>query len=354
MRAKNKIFITMWMSLLLPLQALSQEGYNITPPSYFTPPSITDAQKRKVHLPYIRAATNCLADSVRNDPNLLNAVQKNQLIGLVSNKMGICGDAVAKMIAEHDRLYGIGTGVAFYQGAYLNDLSRALLTRLQPDIHRLTIQQSQLEEQNKQRVEVADKTAELLKTRMYECTGIEVSKLVKSAENAEVLTTAAMTICNREIEQTLISIVDVLKLKTSLSYDDEMKFRNGLKDIFRKNILTQSVQIKAISASSPPNTNVNVSAQNNAQNTNLQTDLEMNEITKCLQSVSEVRNGKLVDRENLLKIMIDLCRTEIESTARNAFIKIKEPKIDSLSNERERVINNTIKEANSILGVTPK
>jgi hypothetical protein len=334
--------------------AFSQLAITQNSPSYFGETTLTDAQKRKAHLPYVKTATNCFANIIRNDPTLLAAIQNNQLLNLVAKNANMCSAPVGQLISEHDKLYGLGTGKIFFEGPYLSDLTRALLARLQPDITRQKAKQTQLAEEYQQRIDVADKTVDLLKTRMYECTGQETAKLVKSSETADVLTTAAMTICNREIEQAATSVLNVLKLKVNLNSSEEISYKNEIREIFRKSILTQSVQIKALSASNQQSTNTNVSSNTQAQYKEPLQNTEMSEISTCLRGVSKARDGQLIDQEILLKVMLDLCRTEIEGTARKAFINNKDLKPEGIALERERVLADTIKEARSILGMSVK
>jgi hypothetical protein len=57
-----------------------------------------------------------------------------------------CADFGSKLIAEHDRLYGPGTGKTFVEGPYAADLPRALKARIGAQIGRLTAQPSKAEE----------------------------------------------------------------------------------------------------------------------------------------------------------------------------------------------------------------
>ncbi|WP_336490130.1 tetratricopeptide repeat protein [Methylobacterium nigriterrae] len=105
-------------------------------PTVPAPPPVekSDAERRREILPFVRAASDCVARAVAGDENRAAALQSLQW---ASSKTGgqigpvhQCLFAINDMITAHDRIYGAGTGQAFYEGAYLKDLPRAVATRL--------------------------------------------------------------------------------------------------------------------------------------------------------------------------------------------------------------------------------
>src|SRR4051794_18861764 len=58
----------------------------------------------------------------------------------------VCKAFGSTLIAEHDRLYGPGTGKAFVEGPYASDLPRALKARIRPALKRQAAQSTTVEE----------------------------------------------------------------------------------------------------------------------------------------------------------------------------------------------------------------
>src|SRR5215212_8358684 len=58
----------------------------------------------------------------------------------------VCKAIGGNLIAEHDRLYGPGTGKAFVEGPYASDLPRALKARLRPALKRQAAQLATFED----------------------------------------------------------------------------------------------------------------------------------------------------------------------------------------------------------------
>lgn len=107
----------------LPLPAPAQSG-----------PS--DAGKWKVLVPTVRASTDCIARAIVASPIALGyARQKSwgEAVGTVSDE---CKSLRSRLVAEHDRLYGPGTGKRFFEGRYAADLPRALRARIGPQLER--------------------------------------------------------------------------------------------------------------------------------------------------------------------------------------------------------------------------
>jgi hypothetical protein len=65
--------------------------------------------------------------------------------------------------------------------------------------------------------------------------------------------------------------------------------------------------------------------------------------------MATAREGKFVNREDLVKAMLELCRPEIEAAARSAFLA--DDKI-TLDKQRDQALGDAMKEARVIVGTT--
>ena len=81
-------------------------------------------QKSAAMQPLVRSATECIANSVANDPR--SAAARADLGDLIVDSMPGCVAAVRAMIDAYDRFYGTGSGEAFFTGPYLDILPRAV------------------------------------------------------------------------------------------------------------------------------------------------------------------------------------------------------------------------------------
>lgn len=93
-----------------------------------------DKARRREILPYIRTASDCVAHAIARDENRAAAIELLRRASPRSsgqeNPVNQCQFRINDMIAAHDRIYGPGSGQAFYEGPYLKDLPRALTVRL--------------------------------------------------------------------------------------------------------------------------------------------------------------------------------------------------------------------------------
>jgi hypothetical protein len=91
-------------------------------PAPITPMSAQ--QKSAAMQPLVRSATECIANSVANDPR--SGADRTNLGDLIVDSMPGCVTPVRAMIDAYDRFYGNGTGEAFFTGPYLDILPRAV------------------------------------------------------------------------------------------------------------------------------------------------------------------------------------------------------------------------------------
>src|SRR5829696_33159 len=97
---------------------------------------LSERQKRKALLPALQATTECIAQEILRSPTALSYARQNKWFETVQSMPEDCKALGSNLIAEHDRLYGPGTGKAFVEGPYASDLPRALKARIRPALKR--------------------------------------------------------------------------------------------------------------------------------------------------------------------------------------------------------------------------
>jgi hypothetical protein len=207
-----------------------------------------------------------------------------------------------------------------------------------------------------QNVDRLERAADTLRDRAYGCTTDQLSKLVLSAESAEVLATAAMTICRREIDDALQARMEVVRAKTGPSYSSvgESEFREEMRKVVRNTVVTNAVQIKAgqglASAPRPsPTTPVAVPPREPSAPAADAGVGVTKELRDCLSRVATARHGKFVEQRKLFEGMLELCRPEIEAAARTAFLAAKD---GDLSKEREKALTSASVAAKQMIGMS--
>jgi hypothetical protein len=91
-----------------------------------TPPAPMSAQQKSAAMqPLVRSATECIANSVADDPRFL-ATARADLSDLIVDSIPPCVTRLQAMIDACDRYYGAGSGKAFFVGPYLDILPRAV------------------------------------------------------------------------------------------------------------------------------------------------------------------------------------------------------------------------------------
>jgi len=98
---------------------------------------LSDARKWKVLLPTVRAVTDCIARGIAASSTALTYARQENWIEAVKSTVEECRSVGSRLVAEHDRLYGPGTGKTFVEGPYATDLSRALKARIGPMLGRV-------------------------------------------------------------------------------------------------------------------------------------------------------------------------------------------------------------------------
>jgi hypothetical protein len=83
-------------------------------------------QKNAVIQPLMRSATDCIVRAVVSDPKFQNTMQPGDINELIVKSMDVCIEPMRTMIEAHDRLFGQGSGEAFFMGPYLEILPKAV------------------------------------------------------------------------------------------------------------------------------------------------------------------------------------------------------------------------------------
>lgn len=79
-------------------------------------------QKAAVLRPLIRSASDCVAHAVAANPRFHKNEDATEVNELIVASMDACVDAMRAMISTHDRLFGDGSGEAFFMGPFLDIL----------------------------------------------------------------------------------------------------------------------------------------------------------------------------------------------------------------------------------------
>ncbi len=75
-----------------------------------------DPRRRRLVLPSVREATDCIARETLNEPGIEGATRPGQFRAALAQPMRRCADEVDAMIAAHDQVYYPGYGEAFSKG----------------------------------------------------------------------------------------------------------------------------------------------------------------------------------------------------------------------------------------------
>jgi hypothetical protein len=112
----------------------------------FARSGVSDARKWRGLLPSVRATTDCIARGIIANPTALSYAHQENWLEAVKSMPEECKSFGSRLIAEHDRLFGPGTGKAFVEGPYASDLPRALKERIKSEMERQAAQPPKAEE----------------------------------------------------------------------------------------------------------------------------------------------------------------------------------------------------------------
>jgi hypothetical protein len=157
--------LQMWalMALALSSGAMAQTAQNpiesLFSPRTFVPDGGNlrdDPARRRLALPSIRAATDCVAKEALNEPGLPQAFARGELAANLTGPLRRCAGPLRFMITEQDRIYGQGSGRGFFDGPYTEDLPRAIIARIGKTLARMS---EEAERQQAERQLEADREA---------------------------------------------------------------------------------------------------------------------------------------------------------------------------------------------------
>ena len=99
------------------------EPEDLAPNSYARALNQMSPQQKFATLrPLVRSATDCVVRAVESDPRFSRSTAPADMNELIVSSMAPCADAMRSMIEAHDRLFGEGSGEAFFMGPYLEGL----------------------------------------------------------------------------------------------------------------------------------------------------------------------------------------------------------------------------------------
>ena len=79
-------------------------------------------QKEAMMRALVRSATACVAHAVSVNPRFAQTAKPGDLNELIVDSITPCAGPIRNMIEAHDRLFGRGSGEAFFMGPYLDVL----------------------------------------------------------------------------------------------------------------------------------------------------------------------------------------------------------------------------------------
>ena len=82
---------------------------------------MTPQQKFATLRPLVRSANDCVIHAIEADPRF-RSVAATDMNELIVSSMAPCAEAMRSMIDANDRLFGEGSGEAFFMGPYLEGL----------------------------------------------------------------------------------------------------------------------------------------------------------------------------------------------------------------------------------------
>lgn len=95
---------------------------------------MSSQQKNAAMRPLVRSATDCIIHAVAADPRLQISAKSGDINELIVTSMTLCIEPVRAMIDAHDRIFGEGSGEAFFMGPYLDVLPAAVTKQVKGNL----------------------------------------------------------------------------------------------------------------------------------------------------------------------------------------------------------------------------
>lgn len=247
---------------------------------------LTEAQKRKIVVPNIKALTYCIARVTLADPDGAVQYRAGLLSSYVPRQLQKCPAEMNALLELYEATYGDGEAERFIRGPYLSDLPRAVLSVIRPQLDAKVDAAKQAERaafdaerarqievdrrleedraatvraeaetkaaeakaavEKQVRVDTALRAMSLLRDKFYECADHQLPGLVKSGESADVLASAAMTICGKPLSDVQDAAVEVSKAKDEGSSSlAETVMREQVRTLVKERVVADAVQAKA-------------------------------------------------------------------------------------------------------------
>ena len=114
------------LSLVVSVSVDNQVQDRLEPSGTRSPAHMSAREKEAAVRPLVRSATECVARVVSHDPRFGTRIVELDINDLIVDSMGSCAEAMRTMIDVYDRMFGMGTGEAFFSGPYLDVLPTAV------------------------------------------------------------------------------------------------------------------------------------------------------------------------------------------------------------------------------------
>jgi hypothetical protein len=249
-------------------------------------PSLEDPGARRRHVPYVRAATNCIAREIMSEPSLDQAYSTGDLGAALDGPIKRCWPTVLAMIRQGDMIYGPGVGRQFFEGPYFSDLPRAVMSVIKPAMQARQAEAAkaqaqaeaeaqakadseariaeekrkadeeeaktfalQKEEEHKRQIAVSNSAMEIIRNDLYSCIEDKAKTLVSSGESGDVIASVAMTLCDDKVKDLIKSALDIYNIENDgaqISGDSAVSlFGAAARDKIKEQALAIAVQAKA-------------------------------------------------------------------------------------------------------------
>ncbi len=247
----------------------------------------TEAQKRKVVVPYIRSLTGCVAKLALEDPDGTTQYRAGLFAAYVARQLQKCPGEMSDLLATYEETYGEGSAEQFIKGPYLSDLPRAVLSLAKPQLDTKVDEAKRREfasralaqeqeaalqrqaeadraatvravaetraaearavQEKQERVDTAMRSMAIIRDKFYDCVDRQLPGIVRSGETADVLASAAMTICGQALSDVQDAAIEVSKAKEepASSGVGEALLREQIKTLVKSRVVADAVQAKA-------------------------------------------------------------------------------------------------------------
>lgn len=201
---------------------------------------VNEAAQRKAVVPYIRAATDCIATAMRADTGFVAAAVADNLFPLRANAFKVCEGALIRMLAAHDTYYAQGKGMEFLKGPYTEDLDRALRVRLGKEMVEIRVRKLEEEKAREQALAERRTRADTLIAKAYDCVWDELKIMMLAKETSDDVSNAAITLCRSDRDAA------IGELMAAYQSAGNAELRTRLEKTFKDKVLATVIKIRAM------------------------------------------------------------------------------------------------------------